>query len=288
MIGEDPFGIFINVNNTVYAYDRSSSGRIRMWLNGNVSALQTISTNSPYAHGLFVTDNGDIYVDSNNGPRTQKWIKEKNISVTEMHVSTHGCVGIFVDINNTLYCSLWTIHQVVAKLVTNGTSTIKIVAGTGCAGSAPNMLNSPHGIFVDSQFRLHVAECYNHRIQRFEWGQLNGTTVAGNDTSPSISLNCPTGVVLDGNGFLFIADRYNSRIIGQDSNGFRCVAGCSGNGSASCQLNWPQTIHFDSYGNMFVTDRSNDRIQKFLFATNSCSECCAIHLYTDNDIFCCS
>ena len=243
-----------------------------MWLNGNISAMETINVGSTYWHGLFVTDIGDIYVDNSDGPRADKWIVKKNISVTEIYVSDVGCVGLFVDINNTLYCSEWATHQVTAKSVNNGTSMIRIVAGTGCIGAASNMLYWPHGIFVDTDFKLYVADCGNDRIQQFEWGQQNGTTVAGNRSSSPVALDCPTGVVLDGNKYLFIADRYQNRIMRQNSYGFHCVAGCTGSGSGPNQLYWPQMIQFDSYGNMFVTDRYNHRIQKFLFINNSCSE----------------
>jgi hypothetical protein len=137
----------------------------------------------------------------------------------------------------------------------------------------PNMLYYPQGIFVDINFNLFVADCYNHRIQNFQSGQSNGITIAGNGAPQTITLNYPTSVVLDANGYLFIVDCNNNRIVASGSTGFRCVVGCSGaSGSASDQLSHPQTMAFDSYGNIFVTDYLNNRTQKFLLATNSCSK----------------
>jgi hypothetical protein len=145
-----------------------------------------------------------------------------------------------------------------------------IVAGTGVQGSTSNMLYLPRGIFVDINFDLYVADCYNNRIQLFSLGQLNATTIAGNEsTSPTITLYHPSGIVLDGDNYLFIVDQGNNRIVGSGPNGFRCLVGCSGSGSASDQLNNPWSLSFDSYGNMFVTDQSNNRIQKFLSLNNS-------------------
>ena len=133
------------------------------------------------------------------------------------------------------------------------------------------MLYYPYGIFVDIDFDLYVADSYNHRIQLFQSGQSNGTTVAGIVVPGTITLYYPKSVVLDGDGYLFIVDSNNNRIVGSGPTGFRCVAGCSGtSGSASDQLSYPRTMAFDSYGNIFVIDTSNRRIQKFALADDSC------------------
>ena len=142
------------------------------------------------------------------------------------------------------------------------------VAGTGSQGSTSNLLNGPFGIFVDTNFDLYVADCWNHRIQLFRLGQINGITVAGS-TSPNltISLNYPSHVILDGNKYLFITDDYN-RIVGSDENGFRCIVACLGGGSTSDKLSYPRSPAFDSFGNLFVADLNNNRIQKFWLLTN--------------------
>ena len=183
-----------------------------------------------------------------------------------MSVCPH-CSGLFVDTNNNLYCSQDSAHQVVRKSLQSASSPRVIVAGTGCAGSAMDMLSSPHGIFVTLNFDLYVADWGNNRIQRFRSGEINGTTMP----TGAITLNYPTAVVLDADGHLFITEWSNSRIVGSGPYGFRCVVGCSGiSGPASNQLNNPRTMSFDSDGNLFVLDRGNNRIQKFFLATNSC------------------
>jgi DNA-binding beta-propeller fold protein YncE len=239
-----------------------------MWLEGSINFTKIIfgDLNTPYS--LFVTIAGDIYV--NNGymsGRVDKWTSNATNSTPAMYVNS-SCFGLFIDIYDNLYCSMYFLHQVVMKSRNNSTNTSTIVAGTGCPGSALNMLNNPVGIFVDINLNLYVADSDNDRIQFFSGGQLSGTTIAGNGVS--ISLNIPTGITLDADGYLFIVDSYNNRVVGSGPNGFRCLVGCFGSGSASNQLSFPQTLSFDSYSNMFVTDYSNNRIQKFLLATNSC------------------
>ncbi|CAF5174511.1 unnamed protein product, partial [Rotaria magnacalcarata] len=135
------------------------------------------------------------------------------------------------------------------------------------------MLNSPDGIFVDSNLNLYVVDSGNNRIQKFKNGELNSTTVCGNGAPDTIELKSPTSLVLDAGGYLFVVDSDNHRIIGSGPTGFRCLVGCSGSsGLAFDQLSNPKSLAFDSYGNMFVTDMNNDRIQMFLLATNSCDE----------------
>jgi sugar lactone lactonase YvrE len=162
-------------------------------------------------------------------------------------------------------------HQVVTKSLNSVSNILTTVAGTGCYGSTSYMLNTPYGIFVDTNFDLYVADCYNQRIQLFQSGQLSGLTLAGSTTSiTTITLSYPTGIVLDADKYLFIVDNGNGRIVGSGPNGFRCLVGCLGSwGSTSNQLYWPISLSFDSYGNMFVTDTDNSRIQKFILLNNT-------------------
>jgi tripartite motif-containing protein 71 len=269
-IGLYPYGVFVNINNTVYVADRADS-RILIWLEESINFTKIISGGLNYPYSVFVTIAGDIYVDNGylNG-RVDKWTSNATNSTPVMYVNA-SCFGLFVDVYDNLYCSMHATHQVMMKSPGSSANTSTIVAGTGCAGSASNMLNSPWGIFVDISLNLYVADYSNNRIQFFVAEQPSGTTVAGNGVS--ISLHYPTGITLDADGYLFIVDRIDNRIIGSGPNGFRCLVGCSGSGSASDQLSFPQTLSFDSYGNMFVIDTENNRIQKFLLATNSCGEC---------------
>jgi hypothetical protein len=182
----------------------------------------------------------------------------------------NSCYGLFIDINNTLYCSVPTLNQVISKSLDDVSNVSKIVAGTNVSGSMSNMLSAPRGIFVDTSFNLYVADSYNNRIQLFPSGQLNATTVVGNGAPETITLNFPISIVLDADGYLFIVDRSNHRIIGSGANGFRCIVGCSSApDSTSYQLNLPRAISFDSHGNIFVADNGNTRIQKFVLGTNS-------------------
>ena len=262
IVGDYPTTVLVDMNNFVYVAETNAS-QVQVWGSGDVMPIKTISNDLIKPYGLFVTNNGDIYIDNGASVgHVEKWTWSATNGVPIMNVSDN-CYSLFVDNNDVVYCSLKNLHQVVKTASNN--------VGTGTPGSASNLLNEPHGIFVDRNFNLYVADSGNNRIQRFSSGQSNGITVAGAGSSIAVALNYPTAVILDANGNLFIADTNNDRIVRTDSTGFRCIVGCTGlSGSGADQLDKPWSLSFDSYGNLFVTDQSNSRIQKFVLATNSC------------------
>jgi hypothetical protein len=272
LIGIEPYNVFVDINNTVYVPERNNS-RVQVWLEGSLTPTRTISGGLYLPLSIFVTLNGDVYVDNSvaNG-RVDKWTLNATSSVVVMYV-IEVCYSLFIDINDNLYCSLGNIHQVIKQSLNNGANTSEIVAGNATAGSASDMLNGPRGIFVDINVNLYVADSGNNRIQLFRSGQLNATTIDTNGSNETFILYSPTAVVLDIDGYLFIADYGNSRILGSGPAGFQCIVGCAGSaGSASNQLYCPISLSFDDHGNLFVMDYGNSRLQKFFLATNSCGE----------------
>ena len=245
--------IFVNSNNSIYVLNKITR-EIHIWQNeNNLEPTKIIESPSLSPYSIFVTTKGDIYADNEwtNG-RVDKWIVENEtwVSITNF---TSTCYGLFIDIYENLYCSMWNNHRVDKKW-SNDTTTI--VAGTGDNGSESDMLQHPLGIFVEINLDLYVADSVNSRIQLFRLNQRNGTTVAGKGSAKlTIELFHPTGIVLDGDRHLFIVDHGNNRIIGSDENGFRCI---------NDKLSSPVTMSFDSYGNIYVTDRDNHRIQKIV------------------------
>lgn len=250
-----------------------ANGQIQMWLDGNINSTITISENSSFAYGIFVTTTGDIYVDnSNQTGQVEKWTSNATIGIPVMYVN-YRCYGIFIDIGNSLYCSAGDLHYVVRTSLSDSAMTVTAVAGVASVnGSASNRLNNPRGIFVDINFDLYVADCGNNRIQLFRLGGFNALTVAGRGASGNITLSCPTGVALNADNYLFIVDSQNHRIVASGPSGFRCLVGCSGGGSASSQLYYPISMAFDGDGDLFVTDPNNNRIQKFVFDSDSCGK----------------
>ena len=270
-IGLSPYGIFINQHNTIYVPNRYTTS-IKIWSNESVNSTTIISAGSSGYHAIFVASNNDMYIASKTHPSPQitRWNSNTNNSDVAVYMSSYS-FGLFIDINNTLYFSIRDQHHVLSRSLASSSNTLTVVAGTSCSGSSMNMLNQPHGITVDTNFDLYVADAGNNRIQLFRLGSRNGITVAGSgSTNVTITLKYPLSVILDADKYLFIADRDNHRIIGSGPFGFRCIIGCSSlAGSTSDKLNSPPTIAFDSYGNIYATDENNNRIQKFLRLNNT-------------------
>jgi hypothetical protein len=244
-----------------------------MWRQGNTVPIRNLSAGLYQPYGVFVTSDGDIYVD--NGAQNHqvvRWRSNSSVSTVVMTVEQQ-CQGMFVDTNNTLYCSESAANKVVKQSLDTLSNTTVIVAGTGTWGTTVNTLAFPTGIYVTIDFDLYVADSGNQRIQLFRRGNINATTVAGNGAPNTITLSYPTGLMLDADGYLFIIERNGHRIVGSGPSGFRCIVGCTGYvGSASHQLNYPNSFAFDTYGNIYVADRYNNRIQKFLLDTNGCGK----------------
>lgn len=270
IVGSLPWSIFIDTNNTIYAVDHQNSG-IKVWMNESINPTTSISSNLLHPVSIFVTSNGDIYID-NQYPSFQvnRWQLNTNNRAIAMYVDGY-CLDLFVDVNNLLYCSIRDKNKVVSKSLYNASNILTIVAGTGCNGSTSNSLNGPHGIFVDINLDLYVADTFNHRIQLFRSGSSNAITIAGSGSlNVTITLNRPADIVLDADKNLFIVDHANHRIVGPGPNGFRCIIGCTGSsGSTSNTLALPMSMAFDSHGNIHVVDLGNRRIQKFLRLNNT-------------------
>jgi sugar lactone lactonase YvrE len=276
VIGHPSPSIFINNNNTIYMVDQSNRGRMQVYLEGSTSPNRNISISYTYPSSIFVDTDDDIYVSlcisfSPYVSQVFEWTTNASSNQTVMTTS-ETCSGLFIDLNNALYCSMFVFDAVVKKSLSNATAASITIAGNGSYGSGPSMLTFPQGIFVDINFTLYVADSGNGRIQKLMSGQSNAVTVAGNGASGIIFLSGPSGVVLDADGYLFITDSNNYRIIGSGPDGFRCVVRCSGSsGSTADQLHSPYMMSFDSDGNIFVADTGNQRIQKFLLSTgDSC------------------
>ena len=268
-IGNQSFGLFVDTYNTVYSADRTNNC-VWVWMSGSSTPTRNISGGFSNSESLFVSTNGYVYVDNGGvGRCVNQWSPSGAFGYRVMNV-TNTCSGLFIDINNTLYCSMFLENQVIKTSLSPSIYQNVVAAGHSTPGSASNMLHGPVGIFVDINFDLYVADSFNNRVQKFSFGRVNGTTVIGNGSMVSGSLNFPRSVVLDADGNLFVSDSGNARIVMLGPNGFRCIAAChTGPASSSYSLNEPGGIAFDSFGNIFVADTSNNRIQMFLLLSNS-------------------
>jgi hypothetical protein len=121
----------------------TSLNEVPVWLEGDTAPTRTISSglNSPF--NVFVTINGDVYVDNGlyNG-QVDKWTSNASNSVIAMYVSD-SCSGLFVDIYDNLYCSMGSNNTVIKRSFNDNVNTSTIVGGNGIAGSSSYMQQNP-------------------------------------------------------------------------------------------------------------------------------------------------
>ncbi|CAF4468004.1 unnamed protein product [Rotaria sp. Silwood2] len=189
--------------------------------------------------------------------------------------------ALAVDSSNALYV-VESAQNRVQKYVFGASNNSTTVVGqmNGASGSTSDFLNGPSDVAVDSSGNVYVLDKLNNRVQLWNSGASNGTTVAGfrasNWTliagsangvagSSSTMLNTPMGLTLDPSGNIYVTDSLNHRIqfFANQSNG-TTIAGITGAaGSSATQLNIPQGVALDSQLNLYVADLGNDRVQKF-------------------------
>ena len=97
------------------------------------------------------------------------------------------------------------------------TTGIPVAGISGVVGNGSNQLYNPWGLALSYENTLYVADRFNHRVQKYLRGSLNGTTVAGQANSTTCSsyqcLSHPISIALDDNENLFISEESNHRVV---------------------------------------------------------------------------
>lgn len=167
-----------------------------IWLQGDLNQTRVLSSNLNAPKCTFVTENYDFFVDNGRNHRIDKYLS--NSSLNPFLITVPGqCTGLFIDHNNTIYCSLNNLHKITSGFLVSGMNLSRIIAGNGTQGSTSDLLKYPNGIYVDGNFTLYVADSGNHRIQRFDQGQTNGVTFVGTGGIYSFNLQGPFGIAFD-------------------------------------------------------------------------------------------
>ena len=131
----------------------------------------------------------------------------------------------------------------------------------GTPGTGDGQFSGPHGIVVDLQSNVYIADTGNNRIQKFtsdgtfimKWGSLG----AGDG-----QFNHPHGIGIDSSGNLFVSATVNNRVQKFTSDGvFLTKWGTFGTGDGQFRHNHGLAV--DDSGYVYVVDRDNSNVQKF-------------------------
>ncbi|CAF3906871.1 unnamed protein product, partial [Rotaria sp. Silwood1] len=165
-------------------------------------------------------------------------------------------------------------NRIQAWKVGDSTGTTVTGGSNAVAGNTSTDLNNPFSVYVDSNNNTYVADTYNHRIQFWSSGALNGTTLIGTGVNGSAlnQLNYPRDLTYDSSSnILYISDTDNHRILSYTSgasNGI-VVAGGNGPGTTYNQLFSPDGIYFDSSSNsLYITNFGAHTIVRWIVGSS--------------------
>ena len=200
--------------------------------------------------------------------------------------------GVTLDSSGNLFIAD-TGNDRIRRVATDGTSTTvagngeHTFSGEGVAATSAAFAN-PHGIDIDAEGNLFIADSSNARIRRVDLETGIVTTVAGgwdpadglgdNSTATEAALAEPYGVAVDAAGNLYIADSSNLRVreVAAADGIIRTLAGIGppdsdalGDGAqaTAASLSASGEIALDLSGNLYIADTFNRRIRKVDGAT---------------------
>lgn len=267
-LGIRPRGLSIDQNNTIYLTD-AQNHRVLIFDEGQILPTRNISLGLTAPAGIFVTKEGNIYVgDGLTNGAVKQYLSNSTLMNTLVMFTNSTCSSLFVDSNETLYCSLTVEHRIERiSLTSSGANSSLTIAGNGLCALTPQALCFPQGLFIDSNGDLYVADTANDRIQRFRSGQSNGTTIVGNGSSLALTLRQPTSVTIDGSNAMYILDNNRQRILRSTSNEYRCIIGCT----TPSRITFLD-LTFDRQGNLFGYNEQEGALYKLVLSRNSCSK----------------
>jgi hypothetical protein len=199
---------------------------------------------------ITLAGNGTFGFSGDGGPATQAQLNRPH--------------GIAIDKEGNIYISD-TRNNRIRKIDANG--IITTLAGTDTPGFSGDggpatqaQLNRPHGIAIDKEGNIYIADTNNNRIRKID---VNGiiTTQLENITGPA-------SVAVDTTGILYIAERTGERILKMDTDGALTIlagngqSGFSEDGSLATEakLGGPRGIAVSN--SVYFSDKKNQRIRR--------------------------
>ena len=299
-----PEGVAVDSSGNIYVADTNNNKIRKITADGNVSTLAGSDSNGSadgigsdasfyYPHGIAVDDNGNVYVADTNNNKIRKITADGNVSTlagSGSYGSTDGVgidasfnkpYGIAVDTSGNVYVAD-TDNSLIRKITAEG--NVSTFAGDGRNGFLDAVgiiarFYNPHGVTVDGNGNIYVADSGNNKIRKIT-ADGNVSTFVGSGSDGSVdgvgtdaSFSFAQGITVDGSGNIYVADTDNNKIrkITVDGN----VSTLAGSGSysstdgigISASFYRPRAIAVDKNGNIYVADTSSHKIRKILLGT---------------------
>jgi sugar lactone lactonase YvrE len=231
----EPFGIAVADDGTVYVADNSNN------------AIRKIT-----AEGVVSTFAGGTGAGSNDGTGTSARLDEPR--------------AIALDTSGTLYVADYdnhTIRKITAAGVVTTVAGRADEPGNADGNGTSASFRGPMGIAVDAAGVIYVGDTGNHSIRRIGTnGAVTTLTLSGQTISE------PRGIVIASSGALLVADYGAHCIRSISSSGVVTTVagsvnspGTADGAAASARFHYPSAVALTTSGTMFVADTENDTLR---------------------------
>lgn len=234
---DDPYGVAVTPDGTLYISDAGDNNRIR-----RIGTDGTVTTLAGFSEG-FADGDG-----------------------TAARLNTPS--GLALDSAGNLYVAD-TGNHAIRKITPLG--MVSTVAGTGVAGfgdgaRAQAQFNGPIGVAVDVHGNVYVADTYNDRIRKIDpQGQVS--TLAGGDRPGNLDgmgtaarFDTPTALAVDAQGIVWVADTRNNAIRRVAPDGTVTTPYYAGQDEAVRALHRPMSLALTHDGLLYVGEMSRGRV----------------------------
>ena len=244
--------------------------------------------------GEYFESAGELTIKAGSLDQTVATASVTGSAVTIEPVGT-GATEIEVTAENSQGSAVQRIAVTVGAALPPLAYTIDTFAGIGFGkvgdGSPATeaILNQPHGVAVDGDGNVYIADSSNHQILKVDAATGTISTIAGTgvedgggDGGPATQapLRWPGGIAVDGDGNIYIAESGSGLIRKVDaaSGVINTIAGTGEWGyggddgpATQAKLHNPRGVAVDGDGNVYIADGGNNRIRKVDAATGTIS-----------------
>jgi sugar lactone lactonase YvrE len=240
-----------------------------------------------YPSGIVIDSTGMIYV-ADHSNHSIRIISPEGVVSTFAGTGTAGFAnghrsqatfnspyGLAIDRLGNLYVGD-VLNHAIRKISTDGIVTTLAGGEKGFADRSGSVarFDHPHGIAVDAQNNVYVADAYNNRVRKIT-PEGSVSTFAGNGNDGYVDGNgqtaefyVPIGIAIDAGGNVYVSDEGNSSI--RKITPARDVTTLAGNGrfdfsdgvGKTAEFNAPGGIALDAEANLYITDYFNNCIRK--------------------------